>query len=216
MDWMSGLEFRMRLSDCNPFTPAAAGASGGINHRNLTQQGYFSVKMNLNPLAVTLTSALIALVSFDASAVTVSRQSTANAVGRCQGALPNYEGAIRKRPLALQNEGSTSAFVTCAFLSDQSNTAVNSFGVYARTTNGLAATLNCTAVVGYDTGTVEYSARSVELSAGGAQNSIYWDADDFPVAGAVDTDLPVTISCALPAGVGLNDMYFNYVEDIGS
>jgi hypothetical protein len=41
MDWMSGLEFRMRLSGCNPFTPATAGASGGINHRNLTQQGYF-------------------------------------------------------------------------------------------------------------------------------------------------------------------------------
>lgn len=168
------------------------------------------MKMNLNLLFVTLSGALVALVSTDVSAIFVDRVSTANAVGRCQGALPNYEGAIRKRPLALQNEGSTSVFVTCAFLSDQTNLAVNDFGLYARTTTGIATTLNCTAVVGYDTGTVEYSAKSTELPASGEQESIFWDNADFPESG-ISPSLPVTISCALPAGAGLNNTYFDYV-----
>jgi len=73
--------------------------------------------MNLNLLSVILAGVLVALVSTEASAVDLERLSMANAVGRCQGALPNYEGAIRKRPLAVQNEGTGSAFVTCAFLS---------------------------------------------------------------------------------------------------
>lgn len=168
------------------------------------------------PLSVTLATALMALASANAMAVGVSRSSVANAVGRCQGALPSYEGAIRKRPLSVQNEGAISAFVTCAFIADQSNIAVSSFGMFARSINGAASTLNCTAVVGFDTGSVEYSAKSADLAASGSQNSIYWTAADFPAGGVISTDVPITISCSLPAGAGLNDSYLNYSEDIGS
>ena len=37
-----------------------------------------------------------------------------NGAGACQAALPAYEGLIRKRPMAIQNEGVSTAFVTCA------------------------------------------------------------------------------------------------------
>lgn len=171
--------------------------------------------MNVNPLSIAFASLLLALVSADASAVTQNRSSTSNAVGRCQGALPSFEGAIRKRPLAVQNEGAINAFVTCAFLSDQTNDSVSSFGLYARTSGGADVNLTCTAVMGYDTGTVEFSSQSVVLPADGEQESIYWDASDFPVAGLVDPDLPISVSCSLAPGVGLNDMYFNSVEDVG-
>ncbi len=53
--------------------------------------------------------------SFDAQAVTQNRRFQANATSYCQAALPAFEGAIRKRPLAVQNEGTTNAFVTCSF-----------------------------------------------------------------------------------------------------
>jgi len=55
----------------------------------------------------------------------------------------------------------------------------------------------------------------VELPADGAQDGIVWVGDDFP-AGVIYPFQPITISCALPAGAGLNDMYFEYWEDSGN
>lgn len=159
-------------------------------------------------IAVAVGAVLLSGLALPQDASAGTRASTANAVGRCQGALPSYEGAIRKRPLAVQNEGGISAFVTCAFLTDQFNASVDDFGVYASTTNGQAATLNCTAVVGYQTGGPLYAAKSVELSESGAQSSIYWSEEDF--GGPISTSQPVSLSCSLAPGVGLNDMYFNY------
>ena len=43
-----------------------------------------------------------------------------NAVGNCNGALPGFEGALRKRPLAIANEGTSSAFVSCTLPVNQS------------------------------------------------------------------------------------------------
>ena len=129
-------------------------------------------------------------------------------MGRCQGALPSYEGAIRKRPLAVQNEGGISAFVTCAFLTDQYNTNVSGFRVHAATNNGQAATLHCTAVVGYQNGGPFYAAKSVALSNSGAQGSIYWSEVDFD--GPISASQPISLSCSLPPGAGLNDMYLYY------
>jgi hypothetical protein len=151
---------------------------------------------------------LVSGLALPQDAAAGSRASTANAVARCQGALPSYEGAIRKRPLAVQNEGGISAFVTCAFLTDQANVSVEDFGVYASTTNGQAATLNCTAIVGYQTGGPLYAAKSVALSETGQQSSIFWSEEDF--GGPISPNLPVSLSCSLAPGVGLNDMYFNY------
>ena len=35
----------------------------------------------------------------------VPRSLTVNAAGACNGALPSFEGALRKRPTAISNEG---------------------------------------------------------------------------------------------------------------
>ncbi|HST45355.1 MAG TPA: hypothetical protein VLK29_09045, partial [Luteimonas sp.] len=37
-----------------------------------------------------------------------------NATGLCQAALPAYDGLIRKRPVAIRNEGDAAAFVSCS------------------------------------------------------------------------------------------------------
>lgn len=56
-----------------------------------------------------------AVMSIDADAATLPRVSATNPAGICQGALPAFETAIRKRPLAVQNEGDSTTFVTCSF-----------------------------------------------------------------------------------------------------
>src|SRR5690554_342572 len=66
------------------------------------------------PFAPALAVALLAagaLAPQPAAALRVVAQATAI----CQGALPAFETQIRKRPLALQNEGEANAFVTCSF-----------------------------------------------------------------------------------------------------
>jgi hypothetical protein len=168
--------------------------------------------------SIVLSSALIAtaclMASPSANAVTVNRYSTGNASARCQGALPGFAGTIRMRPLAAANIGSSPVFVSCGWLSDQSNTSVDSMGLYARTSGGVDVSLSCTASVGYATGSVLYSTKAVTLLADGSQDSIYWYGSDF--GGSIDPVEPLSVSCQLPAGAELNDMYFNYQEDVGA
>ena len=165
-------------------------------------------------LSSTVLAAACLMASPASQAVTVSRASTGNASARCQGALPGYAGTLRMRPLAAANIGTTSVFVSCGWLSDQSNTAVVSAGLYARTAGGVDVTLSCTASTGYATGTVTYSTKTVTLTADGSQSSIYWNGADF--GGSIDPSLPVAVSCQLPPQAELNDMYFNYEEDVGA
>lgn len=160
-------------------------------------------------VAAACTAALALVAGTSAFAGSWTNASTANASGRCQGALPSFEGALRKRPLALQNEGAAPAFVTCSFLSDQMNDSVVSFGLYGRSVSGGEVTLTCTGVLGYDTGTPVYSTKEVILDADGSQSSIYWDGADF--GGDINPGVPVSLNCSLPSGAALNDMYFNYI-----
>lgn len=47
-------------------------------------------------------------------AAPIERTLYVNASAHCQAALPVFDGLIRKRPLAVVNEGQAGAFVTCA------------------------------------------------------------------------------------------------------
>lgn len=164
-----------------------------------------------------LAAALLAGTCHDASAASVFRSSSGNAVGRCQGALPSYEGALRKRPLALQNEGAGDAFVTCVFLSDTTNTSVQGFGVAARSLNGVASTLRCTAVLGTDGGPARYATRSVVLLATGEDASVLnWSGPEFPGGGAITPAESMSLSCLLPPGVALTETYLHTFQNIGN
>jgi hypothetical protein len=154
------------------------------------------------------------------SAPSVAQEATVHAnasqpTARCQGALPVFETMIRKRPLAVQNEGSANTFVTCSFEFDAYN-AVNgeALMVDAWFTNNNAedVTLTCTAVSGWQTGDNEYVQMSTTVVANGAeQGNLFWVGEDF-AAGGLETGL-VSISCALPAGVGVNDTYVFWATD---
>lgn len=164
--------------------------------------------------------AFVALVSSPAGAETRSRLFTTNPAGICQGALPAFETAIRKRPLAIQNEGATTAFITCAFasqggvnLDDRNPTEVL---VYFSNTSGKAVSVSCTGVTGYATRPGYYVVKQVELDGSPAQGLLAWRATDFE---ADETYFPsglFSISCGLPPGVAINDSYVVFNEEVGA
>lgn len=159
-------------------------------------------------LATSLATAVLALSAL-APATATDRFTVANAPGRCQAALPAFEGQIRKRPLAVQNEGTAPAFVTCSLIADGSDfTTTQSISIWAANTGSADATLQCTAVVGYEQGEVTYVSKSVGLVAGGVQGQIFFGPTEFPAGFAPGE--PVSLSCNVPVGVGLNDMYLSY------
>lgn len=139
------------------------------------------------------------------------RVDTGNAVSACQGALPAYEGALRKRPLALANEGASTAFVTCALRTGGRVTAVY---LYARAA-GPATTLQCTAVAGHQGNHTFSSTRTIPLPGNDGQGSTSWQAGAFGWPGPEFNSSIVSISCALPPGAAINDIVQHFREDVG-
>lgn len=165
-------------------------------------------------LAIGTTALSLALgMLFSASALAADEAHTLSAspVDRCQGALPNFEGAIRKRPLAVQNEGSTNAFITCAFATEsgQALDGSRSLSTWFFNANAAATDVACTAVSGYQTGANEFVSKSVSIGPG-EQGQLFWNDADFAEEGLGDL---VAISCNLAPGIGINDTYINWVEN---
>jgi hypothetical protein len=95
-----------------------------------------------------LTVATGALLSVQASAATAVKYNSKAASGACQAPLPNYEGNFRKRPLAVANEGSTAAFLTCGIDNPDGNNRTNEVTLYVLNRTSAAADISCTMVDG--------------------------------------------------------------------
>ena len=151
-------------------------------------------------------------LSGQASAVTVNRNYFSHGTANCQSALPVFDGNIRKRPLAVANEGTTTAFITCD--SESINSSASGFskvGVYFINRAGTAGlTVNCTLVNGVITAFGSFPKTTAAIAVG-AQDNILWTTADN--AGA-NFEAPA-VSCALPAGVDIGAMQFQYPEDVG-
>ena len=131
----------------------------------------------------------------------------ANGAGACQAALPNYEGQIRKRPLAIQNEGSAGAFITCSPVSLQGN-ALHASGHEMVLINNAdtPSTVNCTGVSG-----TTYMPKSVQVP-GSGQASLNWLGADGVNGSNLDT---MNMSCAIPPGIGIRTLYTRQIVDVG-
>lgn len=148
-----------------------------------------------------------------AAAATVARQFFQNGGSACTGALPTFEGSLRKRPLAIANEGAVAAFVTCSAQANNFN-GVRPTVVFASATKrgGAAVTLSCTLVNGDSFNGAAYTLASIVLPASESA-TLQW----LPAAPA--TQLPfasVSISCALPPGVEVNYFGHDIAEAIGA
>jgi hypothetical protein len=157
---------------------------------------------------------IAAFATADVQADTTQRFFYANATSFCQTALPVFDGNVRKRPLAVQNEGTGDAFVTCSFTGQV--VELDSAGLYAVNNGSSDATLSCTAVTGLNDSLNEYVTKTITITASDVGGMI-WAGADF--AGAPDT-IPglglFNVSCKLPPGVGIGSAYVRFQEDIGT
>jgi hypothetical protein len=151
-------------------------------------------------------------LSGQASAVTVSRDYLSHGTASCQSSLPVFDGNIRKRPMAVANEGSTTAFVTCDTESiNNAGTGFTAVGVFVKNRAGTAGlTVNCTLVNGVLSPSGSFPKTSPAIAVGGISQIAWTTADNSGANFAAPA-----VSCALPAGVDIWLVEFTYPEDVG-
>ncbi len=169
---------------------------------------------SLFSLGLPLTASL-ALLAGDVQAATEIRQFRSTPTSLCQTALPAYEVEVRKRPLALQNEGSGDVFVTCALIGQWSQVGeITHVTLSFRSAGNAAATVSCTGVTGTGNAgqTNLYVTKSVSLPNG---NAVGWDGNDFDADDGTIPSLYFSVSCKLPPGVGITSTFIQFTEGVG-
>lgn len=163
--------------------------------------------MNIGLCAV---AAGLLMAASSASAAPVLRDYTINATGNCNGALPSYEGALRKRPLAINNEGSAVAFVSCSLPGSFFDDGNLYLAVGLENTGSAPASVTCTFVDGlapaFDT--PQYYTQTVVVPANGAE-IMSWE----PATGTFSAN--ANLNCSLPVGAGINFIEVQFEEDNG-
>lgn len=169
--------------------------------------------MTFRKHSVLWTLVVTSLMTMPAMAVEKFMQMSANAAANCQGALPNFEGAIRKRPLSVQNEGTTASFVTCSFVNQYDSDAVGEvdyFEAWFINKGTSEAIVSCTGVAGFETGANNtYMSKETTVAPNSTVHAVMqFDASDN---GGESFYPLVSLSCRIPPGVGINDTYVGYV-----
>ena len=149
--------------------------------------------------AVAVLATVVAATSLQPANAENARQ---NATGACQAALPAYDGLIRKRPTAIRNEGTASAFVNCSMASVEG--VVHPFAeVIVTNATADSATVTCTIVTGRINSDLRYYPVTLEVAAG-TQGYLGQSFDNN-----VDTANLINASCLLPPDVELNYVHVN-------
>lgn len=157
-------------------------------------------RISLSPML--LASILPLSLALSAPANAEFHSDGANATGPCNGALPAYEGALRKRPLALRNEGSSSAFVSCSMQSDggQNNGYASALITFVNR-NASSTAVDCTMVAGIVAELGEEAPTYYPQTLGIPGNTagiMAWEAADFELE---TFDNWLNFTCNLPPGV---------------
>lgn len=156
----------------------------------------------------------LAIASTDARAVTQPRAFMQNATGACQPALPAFEGQIRKRPLAVQNEGTASAFVSCSLMAERDSIGgIKGVYLYADNRTGAPISLSCTLVTGVSGGTSFFYPKTITMPANSALNQFMWTPADN--GGVNFNNFAANLSCSLPVGTGVSITFIDYDIDVG-
>lgn len=162
-------------------------------------------------LVGTITGAAILLGS-EAGAAETERVMHQNASNACQGALPAFAGTLRSRPLAVQNEGETTAFVTCSLPTEGAFGNINRLSVWFKNQNSGTRAVHCTGVFGAVRGPIADSVvKGVVVPGGGGMAGLTWRPED--TGGTLKG--PANVSCALGPGVGVTDLFIYYDVEIG-
>ncbi|MEP6633113.1 MAG: hypothetical protein ABJA62_02800 [Luteimonas sp.] len=148
----------------------------------------------------------------DAFAVTASRTYFNNAAGICQPALPAFDGNIRKRPTAVANEGTATAFVSCSFSSNAEDT-LGASSVQLTLFNRTASAVSVTCTMNpnyYAGGVIPFIPKTISMPAG--RTDFLWNASE----NGGNNFLFMNFSCALPPGVDVGYGFYNYNVNVGA
>lgn len=170
-------------------------------------------KMLLSPLAIWLFALSVAS---SANAATIVEDEITLSAMACQAALPVFDGQIRKRPLAIQNEGTSTAFITCAyrgrFGGTNATTGTSTYlGVGLLNNTGAPLSVTCTMVDGR-TG-MSNPINFVKSSTFSSRAEMSWSASGD------NSGTPFyypAVSCSLPPGTGIQYLARQYTVEIGS
>ena len=134
--------------------------------------------------------------------------SASNAAGSCQGNLPASDTNLRNRPLAIKNEGSSNAFVTCSVTTPHNQDTVDDAVVILTNTTAAAINVSCTFVDGGLQPNVAFYPKTVTL-APNAFTPIIWTPEEFSLT---TFSAFANFSCNVPPGVELNVVGVDYTD----
>jgi hypothetical protein len=156
-----------------------------------------------------MTRTLTALATIVAAAcalqVTPARASVGgNAVDFCQPSLSNLENGVRKRPLAIANEGTITTFVSCSVQQSQTGEQIDQVLVLFTNRSNTPKSVSCTLVDGvalpFPGQPPKYFAKTFVVA---PANFIIGEWDKTDDNGGVPFGL-ANLSCALPPETELN------------
>jgi hypothetical protein len=170
------------------------------------------------------------LVATPAQAGYITRQNSTPGARLCTLSIPTTDTGVRPKATGFRNEGTTNAFVICAFDSALGQTDNASFeqssdpyfvNLYFASIDGNTHTINCTGVNSWLDTTravpMKYVSKSVivdpnEVTLPGAS----WFASDFGGATYIPTSGSFSVTCLLPPGVAILLGRLAAEEDVGS
>lgn len=165
--------------------------------------------------SVAIATAAAATLAIAAMSATIANAGTSasNATGMCQSALPVFDTQIRKRPLGVNNEGGSNAFVSCSIPIGYNPESVDNGVVIVTNRNAEAVIVSCTLVDGViaEIGIPDLPAFYPQTVAAlpGVITPIVWDPADH---GLESFHSYQNYSCNLPSGVEINLVGNDYTD----
>lgn len=148
-----------------------------------------------------------------ASAVEILIGTASHGTANCQAALPVFDGKIRKRPLAIANEGSTTAFVTCDF--ETLPTLIGKViivNVRLHNASATARQVSCLLLDSFGTNVYSPSLSKTVQLAPQSHGELEWLATDDNDGNNYTTP---SMSCALPPGVEIMGVALARWQNVG-
>ncbi len=167
-------------------------------------------------IAVSALASALLFAALSPQADAIERLELSNATGLCQGALPNFEGNLRKRPSGIINVSSTNAFVSCSttqnFFPPETGTQAEALGVVLTNTTAAPVNISCTMVAGLNYVGFMSPMQFPKTFTVPANDSLEgsWSTDDN---GGEPFPASLNLSCNLPAGTEIGSVYWFSPED---
>ena len=174
--------------------------------------------MRLSCLLFTIGTTAVLCAAGTASAgghaMLLPRSFVQNATGACQAALPYYEGAIRKRPLAIQNEGDANAFINCSLVGTERSTGgLKEARIVVLNFTDAPLDVSCTLIGEVTEASMAFLTKSMTVPANqtGSAHALRWDVADIGST-LVKT---ANLNCNVPNGTGLGETSVQFDEYVG-